>query len=62
MAQFCQVGKKQYLVLKFPVTMVMSPIFTDKSSRSHLVLLLDNKEKIKLPLAIDILEKGHRLN
>jgi hypothetical protein len=51
MAQFRQMGNKRYFVLKFPVTMVMSPTFTDKSSRNHVVLLLDNKEKIKLPLA-----------
>jgi hypothetical protein len=51
MAQFLQIGDKRYFVLKFPVTMVMSPTFTDKTSRNHLVLLLENKEKIKLPLA-----------
>lgn len=51
MAQFCQIGKKRYFVLKFPVTMIMSPTFKDKSTRNHLILLLDNKEKIKLPLA-----------
>lgn len=51
MAQFRQLGKKRFFVMKFPVTMVMSPTFTDKSSRNHLVLLLENGEKIKLPLA-----------
>ncbi len=51
MAQFRQVGEKRYFVLKFPVTMIVSPTFSDKSTRNHLVLLLENKEKIKLPLA-----------
>jgi len=51
MAQFRQIGTKRYFVLKFPVTMVMSPTFTSKSTRNHLILLLENKEKIKLPLA-----------
>lgn len=51
MVQFRQIGAKRYFVLKFPVTMVMSPTFTDNSSRNHLILLLDNKERIKLPLA-----------
>lgn len=51
MAQFRQIGNKRYFVLKFPVTMVMSPTFTDNSARNQLILLLDNKEKIKLPLA-----------
>lgn len=51
MAQFRQIGKKRYFVLKFPVTMVMSPTFTSQGNRNHLILLLENKEKIKLPLA-----------
>lgn len=51
MAQFRQIGEKRYFVLKFPVTMVMSPTFTDNNTRNQLILLLENKEKIKLPLA-----------
>lgn len=51
MVQFRQIGEERYFVLKFPVTMVMSPTFTDNSSRNHLILLLENKERIKLPLA-----------
>ncbi|WMX13403.1 hypothetical protein [Aureispira sp. CCB-E] len=51
MAQFRQIGEKRYFVLKFPVTMVMSPTFTDNNARNQLILLLENKEKIKLPLA-----------
>lgn len=51
MAQLRKVGVQQYFVLKFPVTMIMSPTFTDSDNRSELVLLLDNKKKITLPLA-----------
>lgn len=51
MVQFRQIGTEKYFVLKFPMTMVMSPTFTDNSNRNHLILLLDNKEKVKLPLA-----------
>ncbi|BDS09736.1 hypothetical protein [Aureispira anguillae] len=51
MAQWRRIGAQQYLVLKFPVTMIMSPTFTDKSSDSELILLLENKQKVILPLA-----------
>ncbi|MGH1334785.1 MAG: hypothetical protein ACRBFS_01560 [Aureispira sp.] len=51
MVQFRQIGANKYFVLKFPITMVMSPTFTDNSGESHVILLLDNKEKVKLPLA-----------
>lgn len=51
LAQFRRIGVQQYFVLKFPVTMIMSPTFTDKSSNSELILLLENKQKVVLPLA-----------
>ncbi len=38
-------------VLKFPLTAVMSPTFADTDEESHLLLLLEDNSKLKLPLA-----------
>jgi hypothetical protein len=51
MVQFRQLENRRYFVLKFPMTMVMSPTFTNKSDQNHLILLLENKQRIQLPLA-----------
>lgn len=51
MAQFRKLGDRRFFVLKFPVTMIMSPTFSDNDSESKLILLLDNKQRITLPLA-----------
>lgn len=49
LAQLRKVGNRRTMVLKFPMTMVMSPTFTSNSN-SKLVLLLENNERITLRL------------
>lgn len=49
-AQLRRVGNKRFFILKFPMTMVMSPTFTSNKS-SKLVLLLENNERITLRLS-----------
>jgi len=51
LAQLRKKNGEQFLVLKFPLTMVMSPTFSDSDNKSKLVLLLDNKKRLTLPLA-----------
>ncbi len=51
LAQLRKKDGEKYFVLKFPMTMVMSPTFTDSDNSNKLILLLDNKEKLTLPLA-----------
>lgn len=41
----------QTFVLKFPLTAVMSPTFSDAEGDSHLLLLLEDNSNLKLPLA-----------
>lgn len=53
MAQLRNLDGERFFVLKFPVTMIMSPTFKDGESEdgSKLILLLDNKQQLELPLA-----------
>ncbi len=51
MVQLKNFNNFKTFVLKFPLTAVMSPTFNDTEDKSHVVLLLDNKKRIKLPLA-----------
>ncbi|MCP4442483.1 MAG: hypothetical protein GY810_26555 [Aureispira sp.] len=53
MAQLRNLDGDKFFVLKFPVTMVMTPTFKDGESEegSKLILLLDNNERLELPLA-----------
>jgi hypothetical protein len=50
LAQLRKRNGERFLVLKFPLTMVMSPTFSDSDNKSKLVLLLDNKQKVTLLL------------
>ena len=49
--QFKNFNNYKTIVLKFPLTAVMSPTFNDDKSDSHLVVLLENNTKLKLPMA-----------
>lgn len=53
MAQLRNLDGERFFVLKFPVTMVMTPTFKDEESEdgSKLILLLDNEKQLELPLA-----------
>lgn len=51
MVQLKNFNNLKTFVLKFPLTAVMSPTFNDSKDDNHIIVLLDNKKRLKLPLA-----------
>ena len=51
MVQLKNFNNFKTFVLKFPLTAVMSPTFNDSKDNNHIIVLLENKKRLKLPLA-----------